>query len=260
MNNSRNSLSLKTSSEIETISKGGILLSQILKKLFLFVRPGLSTRQIDQKATVLIRQTGGFPSFKKVPGYKHSTCLTVNDEVVHSLPTDYLLREGDILGIDIGLYYKGFHADTSITLPIAKVSPSTQRFLEAGKDSLIQAIKAAKPGNTVWDISKAMETPIKDSGFAPVQSLTGHGIGRSLHEPPAVPCFTQGDKSHSPVLLPGLVLALETIYNQGSPEVIYKNSDNWTIATRDGKLSAVFEATIVVTPSGPRILTPLIWL
>ncbi len=251
-------INTKSPQEIEIMTEGGAKLSQILGELANNVQPGITTLEIDTQAERLLLSTGGEPSFKKVPGYKFSTCTTVNEEVVHGLPTKYVLKDGDILSIDIGLFYKGFHTDTSVTIPVGKISPETQLFIEAGRKSLKNAVTAAKSGGTVWDISHAMEIPIKENGFSPVTSLTGHGIGKNLHEEPSIPCFTIGSQKHSAKLGPGMCLAIETIYNKGSAEVIYKNEDNWTISTRDHSLSGLFEVTVAITSKGTRILTPLL--
>ncbi len=236
---------------------GGEKLSRVLSRLAPLAKPGVTTLELDTQAQKLILATGGKPSFQMVPGYLHTTCLTVNDEVVHGIPTHYKLKSGDILGIDIGLFYQGFHSDTSVTVPIGTVAADVMSFLESGRESLKKAVSAAIVGKTVWHVSRAMEIPLLDKGFSPVKSLTGHGIGKDLHEEPAVPCFSLGDSGHSTQLQPGLCLAIETIYNQGRPDITYKNDDNWTISTRDGSLSAVFEVTIAITPAGTKVLTPL---
>jgi methionyl aminopeptidase len=247
----------KTDKEIEIMAEGGKKLSSILEELSHIAKPGIRTLDIDNYALKLIEECGGEPSFKRVPGYRHCTCITVNDEVVHGLPSQYTLQDGDIVGIDIGLYYKGFHTDTSMTVPIGTVSPRIKKFLQAGRDSLEMAVNQAISGNKVWDISKAMETPIKKAHFSPVKSLTGHGIGKELHEEPHIPCFALGKREESPTLEVGMCVAIETIYNEGSSQVVYKNNDNWTIASADGSLSAVFEMTVAVRKSEPQILTPL---
>lgn len=250
-------IKLKSPREIAIMTEGGEKLSQVLRQLSLLVLPGSTPIDIDQKAQKFLLATGGTPSFKTVSGYKYSTCISVNDEVVHSIPTRTPLKEGDIVGLDIGLLYKGYHTDTSITLPVGKISPETQKFLKAGRESLDSAVNQAKIGNTIWDISKAMEAPILKAGYSPVRSLTGHGVGTTLHEEPYVPCFAVGDRKYSIKLEPGLILAIETIYNQGTPEVVYKNDDNWTLVTEDGKLSGMFEVTVAITNQGTQILTPL---
>lgn len=251
---------IKTDQEIEIMAEGGDKLSYVLSQLVSMAKSGVTTLDLDREAEKLILQAGGKPSFKMVPGYKYTICTTVNDEVVHGLPSGYEIKEGDIVGIDIGIFYKGFHTDTSQTVKVGDVKRDTHIFLEAGKTSLIMAIKEAVAGNRVWDISAAMEKPIKASGFAPVKSLTGHGIGRELHEEPHIPCFTLGRREDSIELKEGMVLAIETIYNQRGADVVYKNDDDWTISTKDGALSAVFEATVAIFKGKPRVLTPLPFL
>jgi methionyl aminopeptidase len=247
-------VNIKTPSQIKIMTEGGHKLAFIRDELAKFARPGLTTLEIDKFADNLIAQSGGEASFKKVKGYHHATCISVNNEVVHGVPNKRKLKEGDIASIDVGLVWKGFHTDTSVTVGIGKISKANQNFLEAGRECLKKAIAKAKPGNRVADISAQMQR-IEEYGYSPVKALTGHGIGRQLHEDPAVPCFVVGEYNHSPLLRSGLVLAIEIMYNAGSDEVVYKNDDGWTIATADGKISGLFEETVAITNQGPVILT-----
>lgn len=237
------------------MSEGGKKLGEILDALLQFSKPGISLIEIDELAEKLIIQTGGSPSFKTVEDYKYSTCLSVNDVVVHGIPNKYILKNGDILGIDIGLLYKGFHTDTSWTKPIGEIDEETKLFLQTGKKALLKAVSRAVAGNRIWDISEAIEDTVRSEGYSPVRQLVGHGIGRNLHEAPQVPCFKRGSRIHSPVLSPGQTIAIEIIYNQGNFPIVYKNDDGWSIKTEDDSLSGLFEHTVLITPKSPTVLT-----
>lgn len=245
---------IKTEEEIAKMREGGHILAETLEKVKMQVKPGISTRELDKFTDELISEVGE-PSFKHVRDYKWATCMCVNEVVVHGIPNEYKLKEGDILGIDIGMLYKGFHTDMSETVIVGKGNEFLEKFLQAGKGALAQAIKAAIMGNRVGHISKAIGETITKAGFSPVQALIGHGVGEKLHEEPAIPCFLKGRIEETPLLKEGMVLAIEVIYNQGRPEVVYKNDDGWTIKTADGQLSGLFEQTVAILPKGPEILT-----
>ncbi len=247
-------LNIKSAAEIKIMTEGGHKLAFIRNELAKFAKPGVTTLQIDSLADKLIADSGGEASFKKVKGYSHATCISVNDEVVHGIPGKRKLKVGDIASIDVGLVWKGFHTDTSVTVGIDRISKVNQEFLEVGRACLKKAISKAKPGNRVADISEQMQK-VEEYGFSAVKALTGHGVGRTLHEEPAIPCFVVGEYKHSPVIKAGMVLAIEIMYNTGTDEVVYKNDDGWTIATADGKISGLFEETVAITKSGPVILT-----
>lgn len=255
-------VSIKTTAEIKKMEEGGRLLAEILSVLLQKAKPGVLTLTLDRIAQELIEKKGGTPSFKTVNGYKFATCMCVNDEVVHGIPDD-LLKEGDKLCIDIGLLYKGFHTDTAWTIFIQnqkkkiknQKEEKIERFLAAGKEALDKAIKAARVGNRVGHISKAIQETIEGRGYSVVRSLVGHGIGRKLHEEPQVPGFVEGRIEDTLSLRAGMTLAIEVIYSESGHEVVYKNDDGWTIVTKDGSLSAVFEHTILITSSLPLILT-----
>jgi methionyl aminopeptidase len=247
-------LSIKTPEEIKIMTRGGRILGQIRDTLAKHAREGITTLEIDSLADKLIAKAGGQPSFKLVEGYSHATCISVNEEVVHGLPGKYVLKKGDVVSIDVGIVFEGFHTDTSVTVVVGRADKEVQKFLEVGRKCLDRAIKQAKPGKRIADISAQMQR-VEEAGFAPVQALTGHGIGRSLHEEPAIPCFVVGEYHHSPLIKEGMVLAIEIMYNVGTADVVYKNNDGWTIATADGKISGLFEETVAVTSRGPVILT-----
>ncbi len=259
-------ISIKTEEEIGIMAEGGKILSEIVKSTLKKVKPGVSTLEIDQWIEREILKKGGESSFKKVPNYFWTTCTGLNDEVVHSIPKkDKIVKEGDLVKIDAGIYWKGFHNDTSWTIQIPFSKPSVEeraseslgmKFLEVGRHALREAIKIAKPGKRIGDISLKIQETIEEKGFSPVKVLTGHGIGRELHEDPLIPCILKGKIENTPELLPGMTLAIEVIYALGSPDLVME-SDNWTISTEDGKISGLFEETIALTKNGPLILTAI---
>lgn len=242
---------IKTRQEIEIMKEGGRRLALVMKKMVEAVGPDVTLSRLDKLADREIKKQGGVPSFKMVPGYQWATCLDVNQGVVHGIPSNYQLKISDVVSLDVGIFYRGFHTDMATTVT---ASGTGGKFLEAGKKALKKAIAAAKVGNYVAHISLAIEKEIRKAGFSPVEALTGHGVGKKLHEEPAIPCFWQEDIKDSPRLSSGMVLAIEVIYAQGQPEVVLGN-DGWTIETTDGKLAGLFEQTVAITPQGPIILT-----
>lgn len=264
----------KSPQEIEIMKQGGQILKSTLSKLLQMAKPGTSLTEIDQKADEIIKKAGAEASFNKVPNYHWATCLCVNDVVVHGIPTNYKLRQGDIIGIDCGIFYKGFHTDSAWTVLVGNKEDtkhtggvqhtpgvkepeiiSKKRFLETGKRALKNALSQIKPGNRIGHISQAIQDTIKSHGYSVVKSLTGHGIGKNLHEKPEIPGLLRGKIEDTPKIIPGMVLAVEVIYNMGSPDVIYKNSDGWTIATKDAKISGLFESTVAIEDDGVFLLT-----
>ncbi len=254
-------IDLKTSSEIEIMKKGGKILAEVLKEVLKHAEVGVSELELDQLAEKLILEKGGEPGFKKVQGYKHAICISTNDVVVHGVPTGYKLKEGDIVGIDCGVYYKGFHTDAAHTVRVQNSESRIQnsdeidKFLKTGEKAMWEGIKAAKVGNRVGDVSKAIQKMVEGQGYSVVRSLIGHGVGRQLHEEPEVPGFLTGKIENTPKLAEGMTIAIEAIYNMGKSEVIYSNSDGWTIKTKDGSLSGLFERTIAITGEGTIVLT-----
>jgi len=238
--------------EIEKIHQGGKILANILQKVLAKVTAGVTTLSLDQYADQLISTAGARPSFKMEKGYTFATCMCVNDMVVHGIPTGYKLQNGDRLGVDLGIFYQGFHTDASWSVIVGK-QPSV--FLQIGEKALKEAISKCVPGNHIGDISKTIQETIEKSGYSCVKQLVGHGVGRLLHEDPEIPCYLRGLVENTPEIKVGMVLAVEAIYNQGKSQVVYGNDDGWTINTRDGLLSGLFEHTVAVTQSGPKILT-----
>jgi methionyl aminopeptidase len=249
-----NKTDLKTPEEIEIMAEGGKLLGKIRNAVVVAVKPGIRTMDLEVLACEEIQKAGGKASFKMVSGYHHATCININEVGVHGIPAERIIVEGDKVGIDVGMFYKGFHTDTATTVVCGR-NPEVQKFLEVGKLALKKAIEQAKPGKQIADISRAMQEVIESSGYSAVRALTGHGVGRQLHEQPAIPCFDVGDGRHSPTITPGMVLAIEVMYNEGGMDVEYKNDDGWTIVTADGKISGLFEQTVAVTSQGTFVLT-----
>ena len=253
-------IKIKTKKEIGIMKISGRILAETLYEVIKNVKPGVSEIELDRLAEKLIIEKGGEPGFKKVPGYRHTICVSTNDIVVHGVPSEYRLKEGDVVGIDCGVYYKGFHTDMSETVRVQNSGLRVQndevdKFLETGKKALEAGIKAAKLGNNVGDISKSIQDIVEGKGFSVVKTLVGHGVGRDLHEEPEVPGYLAENISKTPVLRDGMTIAVEVIYNMGKSDVVYGNEDGWTIRTEDGSLSGVFERTIAIARSGPVVLT-----
>ena len=253
-------INLKTPEEIEIMRIGGKILGEVLEEVIKNVKVGVSELELDKLAEKLILEKGGEPGFKKVDGYKHAICISTNDVVVHGIPTDYKLREGDVAGIDCGVYYKGFHTDAAQTVRIKDKGlmikeDEVDRFLATGERAMWEGIKAAKLGNRIGDISKAIQDIVEGQGYSVVRSLIGHGVGKKLHEEPEVPGFLQGQIDKTPKLCEGMTVAIEVIYNMGKSDVIYSNSDGWTIKSKDHSLSGLFERTIAITDKGTIVLT-----
>ena len=247
-------IKIKTPEEIRIMTEGGANLGRVKKALSQAVKAGVSAKDIEELAQELIKKEGAEPSFIKVPNYYWATCVNVNEGLVHGIPTkDLVFSEGDIVKIDVGIYYKGFHTDTSISVGI-NPKPGDKKFLQVGEVTLNKALKAVKPGNHVYDISRVIEENIEGAGYSTIKALVGHGVGQELHEDPQIPCFVPGPINESPLIKPGMVFAVEVMYAQGSDKVEVLK-DGWTIAMRDGKISGLFEDSIAVTEAGAKVLT-----
>jgi methionyl aminopeptidase len=242
----------KSPHEIERMERAAHIVVETLDLLGERVRPGATTRELDELAEDFIRSHGGEPTFKGYRGYPASICTSPNSMVVHGIPGSYELREGDILSVDVGVTLDGFVGDSAYTFPVGEVSDEAQRLLNAGQAALAAGIEQARPGNHLSDIGHAVQTATEAAGFSVVRSLVGHGVGRKMHEDPQIPNF--GEAGHGPVLQTGMTLAIEPMINAGGPGV-YLHDDDWSISTEDGSLSAHFEHTVAVTETGPRILT-----
>jgi methionyl aminopeptidase len=215
-------------------------------------RPGVTLLELDREADRFIRGRDCIPGFVGYEGYQHAICTSVNDQVVHGIPTNRKLREGDLLSLDAGLIHRGFWADAGLTVGVGKISPQAQRLMEVTRESLGIGIDQAQPGNRIGDISAAVQRHVEQAGFAVVRQFVGHGIGRDMHEDPQVPNF--GIAGTGPLLKPGMVLAIEPMVNAGGPDVALLG-DGWTVVTVDHSLSAYFEHSVAITQDGPEILT-----
>lgn len=243
-----------TPEDIIDLKEGGRRLMAIFKETKEQIRPGVSLLDLEKLADNLFSQSGGLPSFKGYKGYPSPLCLSVNQVVVHGVPTDYILKEGDILAIDMGMYYRGWHTDAAVTLPVGNIAPEARRLLAGAYAALLAGTEAVREGNHVQDVSKAIEQILRGRGLTIFRQLVGHGIGRELHLDPMIPNFDSGSKGME--LKSGLVVALEPIAGLGKEET-RELPDGWTIETADGRLAAHFEHSILLTPSGPEVLTPL---
>ncbi len=248
-------IKIKTDKEIEIMCHGGKILAEVLFETLKNVKPGVSELELDNIAEKLIIKKGGQPGFKLVEGYKHTICISVNDVVVHGIPTNYKIKEGDIVGIDCGVFYGGFHTDMAETVAVGDVGKEVLKFLETGKLALEAGINAARAGNHTGHISQAIQNIIEGIGYSVVESLVGHGVGKDLHEDPEVPGFLIDKIADTPLLRVGMTLAVEVIYNNGGKDVVYSGTDGWTIKTKDGSLAGLFERTIDISEKYPLILT-----
>ncbi len=244
---------IKSQREIELMREAGRILDLTRQLLEKHIKPGVSTLQLDALAEEHIRSLGAIPSFKGYHGFPGSICTSINEVVVHGIPSmKHILKEGDIITLDFGVNYKGYHADSATSYPVGQVSPEIKQLLEVTEKSLYIGLEQAKPGNYISDISYAIESFVKPFGYGIVEEFTGHGIGRDLHEEPYVPNF--GKPKQGPVMKPGMTFCVEPMINLGTKRVKIL-SDNWTTVTSDRKPSAHFEHMIVITETGYEILT-----
>ena len=244
---------LKKDSEIAIMRENGRILARTMREVSSIIEPGKTTLiELDTLAERLIREAGATPSFKGYRGFPAASCISVNEVVIHGIPDEYVLQEGDIVDLDFGVYKDGFHADSAWTFPVGEVSGDTKRLLNVTRESLMQGIAQAQPGNRVGDIGSKVQKYVENNGYSVVREMVGHGIGRDLHEEPNVPNF--GKPKKGPVLKPGTTICIEPMVNIGGPNVLTLD-DGWTIVTADGTLSAHFEHTVAITSDGPEILT-----
>ncbi len=235
------------------MKQSGKIAATALKKVLQNVKVGAKCIDLDRIAREEIEANGASSSFMTVEDYKWTLCTTINDQVVHGIPGDQELADGDILGIDIGALYQGYHSDQAISVGVGQISEEKEKFLEVGKKTLKEAITKAIPKAKIGDISQAIQNGIENAGYSVVKNLTGHGVGRELHEDPMIPCF--GKAGIGETIKEGMVLAIEVIYAQGSGDLILEK-DGWTISTKDGSWGGLFEQTVAITKSGPIVLTP----
>lgn len=243
------------SQKIVTMQEAGKILGEVLEKVMNSIKPGITEIDLDRLAEKLIVERGGEPGFKKVPGYKHTICVSTNDVVVHGIPTEKVLKEGDVVGVDCGVFLNGYHTDMAETVRVGgPKNDDIDKFLAAGKKALFEAIRQAKSGNRVGHISAQMQK-VEPQGYSIVRNLVGHGVGRQLHEEPEIPGYLARPIEKTPILKSGQTIAIEIIYNMGKKNVSYTKDDDWTIVTQDGSISGLFERTVLVTDSGPQLIT-----
>lgn len=248
-------VSIKSEREIELMRQAGKILAKVHEEMGKAIKPGISTWEINKLGEDLIRSNDCVPNFLNYHGYPASVCISVNEEVVHGIPKkDRILKEGDIVSLDAGLIYKGYHSDAARTHYVGKVPEEVQKLVEETRNSFFEGIKFAKAGNHLFDISNAIDAYITGFGYGIVRDLVGHGIGTALHEDPQIPNFRQ--RRRGPKLRPGMTLAIEPMINMGRSDVFWLD-DNWTVVTDDGLPSAHYENTILITEGEPEILTLL---
>lgn len=246
---------LKTSRELSVMRKAGQISQKALRLAGEAVEPGVSTWEIDKLARQYIESMGATPSFLNYDGFQASTCISVNDVVVHGIPSkSTILKKGDIVGIDVGAYFEGFHGDNAWTFPCGEISSEAQGLLDATREALFQGIEQARPGNRLGDIGHAVQAYVEARNYSVVREFVGHGVGAKMHEDPSVPNY--GTPGRGVRLLPGMVIAIEPMINMGGCAVKIL-PDGWTTVTKDGSLSAHFEHTVAITPDGPVLLTGL---
>lgn len=243
----------KSQADLALMKEGGRLVARILNRVREVVVAGTATSEIERVAENEARSLGVVPAFKGYMGYPSSICVSINNEVVHGIPSDKrILSEGDIVGLDFGAYFRGFYTDAAVTLPVGSISKKATRLMEVTKESLFRGIGAATEGRRVGDISHSVQSYVEENGYSVVKSFVGHGIGRSLHEEPQVPNF--GEPHWGAKLKEGMTLAIEPMVNEGT-DAVKVLGDGWTAVTSDGSLSAHFEHTVAVTADGPLVLT-----
>ncbi len=243
---------VKNTAEIESMRKSARLVADCLNLAFRRIKPGLITQELDREIADFIYSKNARPAFKGFNGYPANICVSVNDQVVHGIPGKRMLQEGDIVSVDIGVEYNGYYGDSARTFAVGEIDTDLEQLLTVTKDALMAGIDHAREGNRLYDIGHAVQRIAEQAGLSVVRDLVGHGIGKSLHEPPEVPNF--GQAGSGPRLKSGMVLAIEPMINMGTHEIQIQE-DRWTITTKDGKPSAHFEHTVVITDSEPEILT-----
>ena len=235
------------------MQESGLILARVKKELKQAIKPGITTLELDKLAEKIIVNSGAYPSFKTVRGYNFATCININSGMVHGMPSSRKLNKKDVVTVDCGVYYKGFHTDSAFTMQIPPLIASTTKFLDTGKQALANAIKKATPGNSVYDISLALQETIENAGYSVSRDLTGHGVGQKLHQHPNISCFAIPEDKNI-ILEKGQTLAIEIMYALGRPE-LEQRKDGWTLSTIDNSLAAMFEHTVMVASPHPTILT-----
>ena len=246
-------ITLKSPHEIDLMRRSGKITAAARALAGEMVKPGVTTQEINDAVERFIRQQGAVPSFLHYNGYPASACISVNDEIIHGIPSPRrVLREGDIVSVDVGAYIGGFHGDCAATFPCGRISPEAQRLIDVTRQSFFEGIRFAREGQRLQDVSAAVQSYVEQNGFSVVREYVGHGVGAKMHESPEIPNY--GRPGHGPRLLRGMTLAIEPMVNAGSA-AITQLSDGWTVKTADGKWAAHYENTILITDGAPEILT-----
>lgn len=245
-------ITLKSSHEIDLMRRSGKITAAARALAGEMVKPDVTTQEINDAVERFIRKQGAVPSFLHYNGYPASVCISVNDEIIHGIPGKRVLREGDIVSVDVGAYIGGFHGDCAATFPCGRISPEARRLIDVTRQSFFEGIRFAREGQRLQDISAAVQTYVEQNGFSVVREYVGHGVGAKMHESPEIPNY--GRPGHGPRLLRGMTLAIEPMVNAGSA-AITQLSDGWTVKTADGKWAAHYENTILITDGEPEILT-----
>lgn len=247
-------ISIKTPQEIEKMRRGGKIAATVLERLSKIAEPGMTVWELDTLAEEIILKAGGKPSFKGFKGYPTATCISINEEIVHGIPSDRVLKKGDVIGIDVGVLFEGYHTDTAVTIALEPVSLEAQRLIDVTHESLMNGLKEIKAGNYLGDAQSVIQETIESAHFGVIRDLTGHGVGRELQEAPSIPNY--GQRGGGLLLEEGMTLAIEPMVSTGDWHIDIKD-DGWTVVTADNSLAAHFEHTIVVTKDGCEILTKL---
>lgn len=247
-------ITLKSASEIATMKEGGAMLHEALIYAQKVIQAGMTTHALNTLIEERIEALGGEPGFKRVHGYNWGTCICINDQIVHTPPSDRIIQDGDVVTIDAGVYYGGFHTDSAVTLQVGPQDPAVTLFLDTGKKALEKALKVAKVGNRIGHISQAFQETIESAGYSIVKELTGHGVGHELHEDPYIPCFVDRPVMKTKELKVGMTLALEVMYAMGKPKIATER-DGWSIHLVDKSIAGTFEHSIALTENGTLILT-----
>lgn len=242
----------KSEAELEAMRQSSRIVGLVLSEIERLIRPGLRTRDLDIYAEKRTRELGAVPAFKGYRGFPASICVSVNEEIIHGIPSGRILTEGDIVSLDFGILYEGFYSDSALTVPVGRTSPEAERLVAAAERAFFKGLEAMRPGRHLSDVSAAIQASVESEGFSVIRQFVGHGIGRALHEEPQVPNF--GSPGRGPKIRPGLTLAIEPMIAVGSPDVEILE-DGWTAVTRDRSLAAHFEHTVAMTADGPEILS-----
>lgn len=244
-------IAIRSKTDLDLMRKSGVISTKALQAALSSIKPGATGEDVDRIVADIIYKLGGDLSYKTVPGYKWATCITVNEQVVHGIPTHRVFEDGDLVGVDLAATFNGWHTDTACTILVGK-DKEKERFLQVGKQALLNGVKFAVEGKRIGDIASAIQHTVEDAGYSVVRSLVGHGVGKSLHEDPEVPGFGTAGTGHK--LKSGMTLAIEVIYTKGSGEVVLED-DDWTISSEDGSWGGLFEMTVVVGKKRAEILT-----